>query len=145
MSQGTVTINGVEYQERYQMFPAQFTVAVGLSLTQNLSLNFPGIAGFLLKGLTRTVIAAGVVAANPFAFRFSNSDGSVNYIGGGINAVNDRVVDSLIFGSGQFPKILIPHIYFTPTGTLQYEIQDLSNVVPYTIYFGFEGSLLLPV
>ena len=142
---GTVTIDGREYVERYQCFPAQLTVTVGLAVMPNLSVVLPGIAGFLLKGLTRQVVAAGAVAANLFRFRFGNSDGSVNYIGGGVGAVSDRVVDTLIFGNGQFPFPLIPPVFYTPTGSLLYEVEDLSNAVPYTIYFGFHGSFLLPV
>jgi len=142
---GTVTIDGKEYVERYQCFPAQTTITVNGEVQTNLSVVFPGIAGFLLKGLTREIIVGGFAVARPFRFRFGNSDGSVRYVGGGVGSLSDRVVDTLIFGNGQFPFPLIPHVFYTPTGSLLFEVEDISWNVPYTIYFGFHGSFLLPV
>jgi hypothetical protein len=142
---GTVTINGKQYIEREQSFPLEVPVTVGLSL-QRISLVLPGTAEFWLKALTRETIAAGVSAARRFRFRFGNSDGNTWYQSGGSGGTTDRVIDTLLFGSGQFPFIVCPYIYYAASGSIPMEIEDLAGaaLVPYTIFFNFRGSYLLP-
>ena len=142
--QGIVEIGGNKFVERLQVFPSEVAVTVNNQVQDNLSLVLPGIAGFWLKGLTAQVVAANVPAVRLYRFRFRNSDGGVNYVGGGVGAASSRVVNNLITGTGQFPFPIIPHIYFSPTGSILYEIEDLSANVPYTIYFGWHGSFLIP-
>jgi hypothetical protein len=143
-SSGQVTINGKTYTKRHQVIPLEVPItANGQVVTQSLTL--PGIAMFMLRGLTRTVLAANVPVTNrPFRFRFGNTDGAIWYTTGGIGGTTDRVIDSLMFGSGQFPYILDPFILYSVSGGIKYEIEDLSQNQPYTIYFGFQGAWLLP-
>jgi hypothetical protein len=144
MSYGTVEIGGKTFIEREQTFPLEVAVTVGLSI-QKVVLTLPGTADFWLKCLTRETVAAGVSAARRFKFRLGNSDGSTWYQSGGTGGTTDRVIDTLLFGSGQFPFVLNPYIYYSSSANINMEIEDLSNTVPYTIYFAFRGSYLLPV
>ena len=109
MSYGMVQINGRNYIEREQSFPLEVVVSVNLGVTKG-SLVLPGTADFWLKTLTRetTVVNAGVEAsaARRFAFRLGNSDGATWYQSGGNGGTTDRVIDTLLFGSGQFPFVL---------------------------------------
>ena len=140
---GTVTINGKTYIEREQTFPLEVTVSVALS-TQRLSLALPGTADFWLKILTRETVVAGASAARRFKFRLGNSEGSTWYQSGGNGGTTDNVIDTLLFGSGQFPFVLTPYIFYSASGSIPMVIEDVSNNVPYTIYFAFRGSYLLP-
>ena len=140
----TVTINGKSYIERPQFFPLDVAVTVAGQYLQNQRLNLPGLAPFRLKALTRQVIAAGVAATNPFKFKLGNTEGGVWYCGAGIGGVNDLVVDTLIFGNGQFPFPIIPSIIYESNASIMFEIQDISLSVPYTISLAFEGTYLFP-
>lgn len=145
MSYGIVTIQGREYIERVQLFTATVSVTVGLALMPNLRLTLPGMADFFLKALSRDVVDAnGAVATRRFRFRWGNSDGGIWYNSGGAGATNDRVIDPLTFGTGQFPYQIIPGVLFGANTSIMYEVEDLSNTVPYTIHLGFHGSYLLP-
>lgn len=141
---GEVIIDGKKYIERLQVFPFQLIVTVGLSLVQNLRLTLPGVAPFVAKYLTRETIAAGVPAVRRFKFKFGITDGGINYTSAGVGGINDRVLDSLIFGSGQFPYVVAPNILISPSGSFTYEVEDLSNNVPYTIEMALHGSFLIP-
>jgi hypothetical protein len=143
MSYGTVTIGGKTYIEREQTFPYELAVTVNLSVTK-ATLTLPGTADFWLKALTRETVVAGASAARRFKFKLGNSDGSTWYQSGGAGGTTDRVLDPLLFGSGQFPFVLNPYIYYGASSSIQMEIEDVSNNQPYTIYFGFRGSYLLP-
>lgn len=141
-SYGMVQIGNKTYTEREQTFPMEVTFTVGLTV-QRPSLVFPGVAPFWLKTLTRETVVAGASAARRFKFKFGNSDGSTWYQSAGNNGTTDRVIDTLLFGSGQFPVVLTPYIYYSASGSIPMEIEDLSGVVPYTIYFAFRGSYLI--
>lgn len=144
MAYGTVQINGKTYIEREQTFPLEVTVTVASSV-QKVTLIMPGTAEFWLKSLTRETVAAGASAARRFKFRLGNSDGNTWYQSGGNGGTTDRVIDTLLFGSGQFPFVLNPYIYYAASGSIPMEIEDISTVVPYTIFFAFRGSYLIPV
>lgn len=143
MPYGTVTIGGKTYIEREQTFPLEVTFNVGLSV-QRLSLVLPGTADFWLKALTRDTLVAGASTARRFKFRLGNSDGSTWYQSGGAGGTTDEVLDTLIFGNGQFPYVINPYIYYGASSSIQMTMTDVSNSVPYTIYFGFRGSYLIP-
>ena len=104
---GTVQIGGKTYIEREQSFPLIVPVTVNLGI-QKISLVLPGTADFWLKALTRETVVAGASAARRFAFRLGNSDGGTWYQSGGSGGTTDRVIDTLLFGSGQFPYVLNP-------------------------------------
>lgn len=140
---GTVSIGGKTYIEREQTFPLVYTVSVALS-TNRVTLVLPGTADFWLKTLTRETIVAGASTARRFAFRLGNSDGSTWYQSGGTGGTTDNVIDTLLFGSGQFPFVLNPYIYYGASSTIPMYIQDISNAVPYDIYFAFRGSYIIP-
>ena len=151
MSYGQVTINGKTYTERAQIFPLEVDViSNGQILTGALQL--PGVANFRLKGLTRVTVKNHAISALPFKFRLGNSDGATWYSQGGVNGqlgTNspaggsiDRVIDSLMFGSGQFPFPLVVPLYYSASGSIRYEIEDVSNSPTYTIYFAFHGAYL---
>lgn len=142
---GDVNIDGQRYIERYQVFGYEQAITVNNQLLTSLSVKLPGVANFLLKGLTRTVLVSGAPStARPFRFRLGNSDGMVWYQSGGVGGTNDRILDSLVFGNGQFPYVPIPYIFYTANAAINFEIEDVSAAQPYTIYFGFHGSYLIP-
>jgi hypothetical protein len=145
MQFGTVTIDGVQYIERSQIFPAVNDVTSNLQILTAQKVNLPGVANFLLKGLTREVTVSGISSARRFRFRLGNSDGMTWYFAGGIGATSQRVMDTLCFGTGQFPYPLIPPITYSAAASIVYEIEDMSSQAPYTINFGFHGSYLIPV
>ena len=64
---------------------------------------------------------------------------------GGLGATTDRVVDTLCFGTGQFPYPVIPPIPYSAGANIMFEVEDLSNNAPYTINFAFHGAYLIPV
>jgi hypothetical protein len=151
---GQIKINGVTYTERLQIFPFEFNITTNGQLSTGVRFVLPGVANYRLKGLTRvTVKSNAVVTTCPFKFRLGNSDGTTWYSQGGVGATlgsnspsggsTDRVADSLMFGSGQFPYPLVVPLFYSASGAIMMEIEDISNQSPYTIYFGFHGSYLL--
>jgi hypothetical protein len=142
-SYGTVSIGGQTYIEREQTFPLEVSVSVNLSV-QKVTLALPGTCDFWLKALTRETVVNGASAARRFKFRLGNSDGATWYQCGGNGGTTDRVIDTLLFGSGQFPYVVCPYIYYSASGSINCEIEDISNNEPYTIYFAFRGSYLIP-
>jgi hypothetical protein len=140
---GTVTINGRTYIEREQSFPLVVSMSVNGGIN-NGSLVLPGTADFWLKALMRETIIAGASSPARFTFRLGNSDGSTWYQSGGAGGSTDQVIDTLMFGSGQFPFVLNPYIYYSANGSIQYQITDISSLTPYDIYFSFRGSYLIP-
>jgi hypothetical protein len=140
---GLVNINGQNYVERSQDFPLEVTVSTNLGITTG-SLVLPGVANFWLKALTRDVIVAGASSARRFRFRLFNSDGSTWYSAAGVGGTTNRVIDSCYFGNGQFPRVLIPHIFFSSSASIGWEVEDVSNNQPYTIFISFVGSYLIP-
>ena len=139
-----VTIDGVNYSQRYVEFPFEITMSTGLEIKRDQKMAFPGDAPFLLKAVKRDVIAAGASVTRRFKFKFGNSDGGVSYTRMSPGGTTDRVIDSLIFGTGQFPKVFTPYMLFGRNSQMPMEFEDVSNSVPYTIYASFEGALLYP-
>ena len=145
MQYGVVTIDGQQYIERAQIFPATLNVAQNFQVLAAQRVTLPGVANFLLKGLAREVTVNGVSSNIRFSFRLGNSDGTTWYYAGGLGALSNRVCDTLCFGSGQFPFPLIPPIPFSAGANIMYEVEDLSGQAPYVINFAFIGSYLIPV
>lgn len=141
-SYGTVQIGGKTFIEREQSFPLVITTA-GNTVTVRGSLVLPGTADFWLKSLTRETIVAGASSAKRFTFRLGNSDGSTWYQSGGSGGSTDSVIDTLLFGSGQFPFVLNPFIYYGASSSILYNYTPLTTDV-YDIYFLFRGSYLIP-
>jgi hypothetical protein len=134
------------------------TVTADLQILTQQRVTLPGVANFLLKGLTRETTTNGLSTNNRFRFRLGNSDGTTWYFSGGIGATTDRVVDTLCFGTGQFPFPVIPPIPYSAGASILFEIEDLggSNILtvppggtvpngPYVINIAFHGSYLIPV
>jgi hypothetical protein len=143
---GVVTIDGQDYVERAQVFPAIVNITTNNQILIAQRVVLPGVANFLLKGLTReTVDALGFSQALRFRFRLGNSDGGTWYISAGIGEPNDRVIDTAVFGTGQFPFVLIPPIPYSAGANITYEIEDVSGQAPYVINLAFHGSYLIPV
>jgi hypothetical protein len=167
---GVITVDGHQYIERVQIFTSQITIegpGQGQGQTGNLSVTnipvtMPGVAPFLLKGLTRDVIGLGEIINNQtinasidkrFRFNLRNSQGSTWFFTSGLWIFDDRVIDTMCFGTGQFPFPLIPPIPIPANGTIFYDVEDLnlphdeldSGIYPYTIHFGFHGSFLFPI
>lgn len=146
MNYGMVQIGNKTFAEREQTFPLEVTVTVGLSVIK-ANVQLPGTADFWLKSLTRETVAAGASAARRFRFRLGNTDGATWYQAGGVGGNTDRVIDTLMFGNGQFPFVVCPYIYYSASASILTEIEDIGGggLVPYTIFFAFRGSYLIPV
>lgn len=151
---GQVTIDGKQYTERGETFPIQVSITSNLQVLTNQNFTFPGVANFLLKQLTRKVYAniAGVITdvtgTYPFKFKYGNSDGNTWFMAAGINAITDRVIDSCVFGTAQFPATQIPYVFYSSGSSFMYEVEDVSNIAttnPYVIYIGLIGSYLIPL
>ena len=142
-SYGTVQIGGKTYIEREQSFPLQITTAGNTNLV-NGTLVLPGTADFWLKALMREVTVSGVTdSTKRFLFRLGNSDGSTWYQSAGAGGTTDLVIDTLLFGNGQFPFVLNPYIFYSASGAIKYQYQPMTNDV-YVINFAFRGSYLIP-
>lgn len=142
---GVVTIDNQQYIERAQIFPADINITVNYQVLTQQRVTLPGVANFLLKGLTRETTINGISQPIRFKFRLGNSDGTTWYVAGGLGATSDRVVDTLIFGTGQFPYAVIPPIPYSAGANIMFEIEDLSGNAPYVINLAFHGSYLIPV
>ena len=145
MQYGYVEIDGQEYVERPQVFPQDVNITFANQLLTQQRLILPGVANFLLKGLTRETIASQASAPRDFKFRLGNSDGQTWYIAGGVGSTTERAFHTLVLGTGQFPFTLIPPIPYTAGASIVFEVEDIGNgPFPYTINFGFHGSYLIP-
>jgi hypothetical protein len=145
MQYGVVTIDRQDYIERAQVFPLDLTINQNFQILMQQKVALPGVANFLLKGLTREVTVNGASDSRRFKFRLGNSDGTTWYFAGGIGSTTDRVIDTCCFGTGQFPFPLIPPIPYSAGASILFEVEDLSGAAPYTISFAFHGSYLIPV
>lgn len=145
MQYGVVTIDGQDYIERAQVFPQDLQITTAFAVLTGQRVTLPGVANFLLKGLTREVTVNGSSDSRRFKFRLGNSDGSTWYFAGGIGSTTDRVIDTCCFGTGQFPFPLIPPIPYSAGANILFEVEDISGAAPYTISFAFHGSYLIPV
>jgi len=161
-SYGVITLDGVTYIEHPQIFTLELPVTTAGQIFTNQRLTLPGTADFLLKGLSRDILLGSNWSPTyisqsqdrRFRFRLNNAEGSNWFFSGGLGIFDDRVVDTLCFGSGQFPYMLVPPIPVHAAGSLIFEVEDIRPLVdplnqislyfPYTIQFGFHGSLLIP-
>jgi hypothetical protein len=149
---GLITLDGIDYIERSQVFVTEAVINAPFDVLTNQRLTLPGVANFLLKGLTRDSTHPGDPDSEPerFRFRLINSEASTWFFTGGLGIFDDRAVDSLCFGSGQFPFPIIPPVPVHATGSLLYEVEDLGlrpnlpTLFPYIIHFGFHGAYLFP-
>lgn len=164
---GVITLEGTTYIERPQVFSLELTVTTQNQVFTNQRLTLPGVADFLLKGLSRDILTPGPPPpggwpapsftqsrSRVFRFRLNGAEGSTWFFSGGLGVFDDRVVSNLCFGNAQFPYPLIPPVPIHASGTLIYEVEDVGvyandpseplPTYPYTIYFGFHGSYLIP-
>jgi hypothetical protein len=147
---GVITLDGQRYIERPQLFVAEVQVNSQKQVFTNLRLTLPGVADFLLKGLSKETkqLTNPDVTGYLFRFRIVNAEGSTWFFSGGLGILDDRVISTLCFGSGQFPWPLIPPINIHANGSLIYEIEDTGlkdpSTYPYIIYLGFHGAYLIP-
>ena len=152
MDNGTLFMfyRGKKWIKKPFVYDAIQQVTVDNQYIQNAQISLLGQSAFILTQMTRTIISnatlADITATRRFLFKLKNSRGAEVYSSGGNNATQDMVLDNLIFGNGQFPVLMLPPIPFEPSGSIQFEIQDLgvATANPYTIYFGYKGWLLLP-
>jgi hypothetical protein len=148
---GTVTVDGTQYIERFQIYVTEQLITTPAQLFTNLRLTLPGTANFLLKGMTRDITDFSEQGSQDrrFRFRILNAEGSTWFFTGGLGMYDDRVSDNICFGNGQFPYPIIPPVPISATGTLIYEVEDNPinepDDYPYLIHFGFAGCLLIPV
>src|SRR5215475_146422 len=150
---GVVTLDGIAYKETPQVFAIEIPMQTEGELLTNQRLTLPGVANFLLKGLTRDFIDQfGQPTIRQFRFRMNGTEGATWFFSGGLGLLNDRVFDSLCFGSGQFPFPLVPPIPVQAAGSIIYEVEDADSVdpvlgifTPYTIAMAFHGTYLIPI
>lgn len=140
---GLVEIDGKKFVERIDIIPLEIPIIVNLGVTTG-SVVLPGTANIWLKALGQETLVAGAPAARRYRFRLGNSDGSIWYMNGGLGGTTERVLNSLVFGNGQFPYPLIPHIFYSASASIKWEVEDVSNNQPYTIVMAFYCSYLLP-
>ena len=174
---GVITLDGVAYVERPQVFSMRLDIGASNEEHSNQRLTMPGEATFLLKGLTRDCVIVpppSVLSSKDgegppvvgrlglpsqfnagsqdrrFRFRLLGGQGTPYYFTAGLGVIDDWAVDTLCFGSGQFPFPLIPPVPVPSNGSLIFDVWDMGlgsdpSYYPYTIYFGFHGSYLFPV
>lgn len=145
MQYGQITIDGQSFIERAQIFPQDLNVTTNHQILTAQRVSLPGVANFLLKGLTRDTTVNGISTPRRFKFRLGNSDGTTWYFAGGIGGTTERVVDTLCFGTAEFPYVLIPPITYSAGANINFEVEDVSGLAPYVISFAFHGSYLIPV
>ena len=159
MNTGVFTINGTQYIEKVQIFPIWQKDITSNQLLLNQQVATPGNYMFRLKALTRlTVVYAGGSSGNgvgtptvrPFLFRLGGTSDTSWYTGGAVplntsGVQTDRVLDSNMFGTGQFPFPIIPDILFPAGSNITYEVQDVSNNGNYDLHLAFHGTYLVPV
>ena len=145
MQYGIVEIDGQQYVERAQVFPADINITTNFQVLTQQRITLPGVANFLLKGLTRETTQNGASFSLRFKFRLGSSDGQTWYISGGVGSTTDRAIDTAVFGTGMFPYPLIPPIPYSAGANIVFEIEDLSGSAPYAINLAFHGAYLIPV
>lgn len=119
--------------ERWFTYVANISLlANGLLQNQRVVIN--GDADFRLKLLTCTKTGA-------FDIRLFDSSGRY-FSSGGEGATNDRVQDSCLFGDGQLPYIVVPHIVIPAGGFLGFDIADLS-AAPNSVHIAFHGAKIV--
>lgn len=145
---GVVEIDGRQYLERWQIIPFQQLMDAD-NLVVQPRIPLPGVYDFRLKGLTRDILDDGVSDLTlRFRCRIGNTDGDVRYSQGGLGSTTDRVLDTLMFGTGQFPYPVIPPIFYGKNAAIILELEDLTGAAtaePYTIVIAFHGAYLIPI
>ena len=156
---GIIQIGGTNYVERVQVFPVWLQNVASNALLTGQRIAIPGQYMFRLKALSRDVITyaggtsgngIGSRASRPFMFRLGGSNDSSWFYGGAVpintsGTMTDRVLDTNVFGNGQFPFPLAPSIVYPAGSQISFEVQDVSGNGNYDIHFGFIGAYLLPV
>ena len=132
---GRLNIGGKNYIERFWTYTNITTLTA--NQTVNAKIVMDGEADFLWKLNTRSSDGA-------FRIRFGISDSGIWFSSAGVvqGGGNDRVLDSLIFGNGQFPFPVVPHIWIPRSGSLIMDLQDISGNTN-VIEFAFHGSKLV--
>ena len=149
---GQVTVDGLSYIERPQIFVDTVTITTPNQLITGNRLTLPGVADFLLKGLGRdmTIPNSPLSHDRIFRFRIVNAEGTTWFFTGGLGVFDDMVIDALCFGNAQFPFPLIPPVPIHANGSLVYDLQDVQALppvppdYPYTIHLAFYGAYLIP-
>jgi hypothetical protein len=155
---GVITLDGLQYFERPQIFAYELIVSSPGQVFTNLRLTMPGVANYLLKGLTRDCTAGSTTGSvdRRFRFRLLNTEGATWFFSGGLGIMDDRNVDALCFGSAQFPFPIVPPVPVNSSGSLLFEVEDMginpvpfttglpAGYTPYNIHFAFHGSYLIP-
>lgn len=141
---GKVLVDGVEYIERKQTFSERVQITSNEQVVIS-RVSLPGVADFMLKGLTRQSIAANAAVDRAFLFRWGNSDGGEWYTAAGLGGATERVLDTLTFGDGRFPYPIFPPLHYSRSASITYEVEDLSNSVPYDIFIAWQGNYLIPI
>lgn len=148
---GVVEIDGIQYLERWQIIPFQQLINVNNQVVST-RIPLPGVYDFRLKALARDIINATTLVSDLVNFRFrcriGNTDGDVRYSQGGVGSITDRVLDTLMFGTGQFPYPIIPPIFYGKNAGIIIELEDLTGAAtatPYTVIIAFHGAYLIPL
>lgn len=140
----SVQIGNKIYNSRPLSYPVPPIVVTGSGIV-TVQLSLPGRASYVMENITRASIAAGVdvTAARRFLINWLNSDNNLYYQAAGVGQTSNMVVDSTVFGTPSFPKPIGDGVLLTSTATLTFNVQDLSLVVPYTIYLTVDGKEVL--
>lgn len=150
MTTGVFQIAGNNYIEKVQIFPIWLQNIASNALLLNQQVATPGNYMFRLKALTRLTVVGGVPTVRPFLFRLGGTSDTSWFTGGAVplntsGVQTDRILDSNMFGTGQFPFPLIPDILFPAGSNITFEVQDISNNGPYDLHLAFHGTYLVPL
>lgn len=131
---GRVQLGGKNYIERFWTYTSIVTLTANQQGIFRIVLD--GEADWLMKLATRS-------STGGFRIRLGTSESGIWFSGAGIvqGGGNDRVLDSLMFGNGQFPFPIVPHIYYPRSASVIMDLQDTSGAGN-TIEFAFHGSKL---
>lgn len=144
-----IEIDGQEYVERFQVFPMDVQV-VNVNTVYPQRLVLPGEANFLLKAIAATQFLSGSDVGGTtnltvrFKFRLGNSDGQRWYMSGGVGATNERLLNTLVLGTGLFPYVLVPPIPYSAGASIPFEVEEFLGQSNFSISFAFIGSYLIP-
>lgn len=111
------------------------TNLTALQVLQNQRIVVNGDAPFRIKLLTR-------VSTGNFKIRLFDSQNHY-YSSSGEGGTNDRIMDRCLFGDGQLPFILVPHIDIPAGGYVGFDLEDVSNSGN-LIHIAFLGSKIYP-
>jgi hypothetical protein len=107
---------GVERFFEYKWPAFQLTA---LQLLPNQRIVISGDSDFRIKMLMRR-------KTGDFRIRLYDSSGHY-YSSSGEGGTNDRVPDVCLFGDGQLPFLVVPHIMIPAGGFIAFDLEDLSN------------------